>query len=226
MDNQIKKSEVDRYYADALSWDQNRVRSAVRGRNLAWIVAGASSVLTALSVAAVVMLTPLKKVEAFVIKVDNSTGATEVVTALKGAKPVTYDEAVSKFFISEYVRTREGWIASAGRENFMKVTLLSTPDEQKRWSHAFDVHTPNSPQTVYGLGNLVDIKIHSVSFINASVAQVHYSKIVQGAGTQPVATNWVSVLTFTYSTAPESEADRLINPLGFQVSTFRSDPEA
>ena len=32
-------------------------------------------------------------------------------------------------------------------------------------------------------------------------------------------------MTFDYSRAPLSESDRLMNPLGFQVSTYRADPE-
>ena len=38
-------------------------------------------------------------------------------------------------------------------------------------------------------------------------------------------THWVSTLTFSYANAPMSSADRLVNPLGFQVSEYRADPE-
>ena len=38
-------------------------------------------------------------------------------------------------------------------------------------------------------------------------------------------THWVSTLTFSYTNAPMSSADRLINPLGFVVSEYRADPE-
>jgi hypothetical protein len=41
-----------------------------------------------------------------------------------------------------------------------------------------------------------------------------------------VAQNWNAILTFKYTTAPEHEKDRVINPLGFQVVNYRSDPEA
>ena len=42
----------------------------------------------------------------------------------------------------------------------------------------------------------------------------------------PIAQNWNAIMTFRYTTAPEHEKDRNINPLGFQVVNYRSDPEA
>jgi type IV secretion system protein VirB8 len=33
-------------------------------------------------------------------------------------------------------------------------------------------------------------------------------------------------MTFKFTTAPEHEKDRNLNPLGFQVVNYRSDPEA
>ena len=39
-------------------------------------------------------------------------------------------------------------------------------------------------------------------------------------------TDWVATVSFAYSKAPMLESDRLKNPLGFQVATYRADPEA
>jgi type IV secretion system protein VirB8 len=37
---------------------------------------------------------------------------------------------------------------------------------------------------------------------------------------------WVAVIRYRYSTAPMSVEDRYVNPLGFQVTSYRKDPEA
>jgi len=222
----VKSGEVDRYFAESLSWEQDRFNSAKRAVRASMMVAGAAVVVAITAVGALAMLAPLKKTDAYVITVDKSTGATEVATALTGTKPVTYDEVVSKFFLSQYVRLREGWVPSAIKENFSAVALMSDANEQNRYARFFDAKNPNSPQTVYGHEAIVDVKIRSVSFVNPHVAQVRYSKIIQSAGADPKASNWVSILSFQYASSPERESDRLINPLGFQVTTFRSDPEA
>ncbi|MGH8473221.1 MAG: type IV secretion system protein, partial [Gammaproteobacteria bacterium] len=36
---------------------------------------------------------------------------------------------------------------------------------------------------------------------------------------------WVSVIGYGFSSAEMSEADRLLNPLGFQVTSYRRDAE-
>jgi type IV secretion system protein VirB8 len=38
-------------------------------------------------------------------------------------------------------------------------------------------------------------------------------------------TDWIATIAFAYTKAPMAEADRLRNPLGFQVISYRSDPE-
>ncbi len=62
------------------------------------------------------------------MRVDNSTGIVDVVSALTSTAG-TYDEAVTKYFAAKYVRAREGYVWSEAEENFRAVALLSTqPD--------------------------------------------------------------------------------------------------
>src|SRR3546814_2124495 len=48
------------------------------------------------------------------------SGATEVTQELRGDKTITYDEAIRKYFLADYVRAREGWIPQAREEIFRK----------------------------------------------------------------------------------------------------------
>src|SRR3546814_6407729 len=99
-------------------------------RSIAWTVAAATSVLAAASIFAVAALAPLKTVVPYVIRVNQTTGAVDVQTALT-QRPMRYDEAVTKYFLAQYVRTRESWIPAAAEENFRFVTILSQPAEQR-----------------------------------------------------------------------------------------------
>lgn len=222
----VKKGEQADYLQAALSWDQNRVRSALRSRRLAWIVAGCACGLSAVSVAAVAMLAPLKTVAPYVIKVDHSTGETQIVTALKGPGPRTYDEAVNRYFLAQYVRLREGWLPEAARENFYTVSLMSDQGEQGRWLSSISPSDKNSAQLVYGPKAFVSVSIRTISFLSPTVAQVRFTKLVTQGDNPTSAQNWNALITFKYSAAPEMEKDRTLNPLGFQVINYRSDPEA
>lgn len=221
----IKTGDLDRYFAEARSWDQDRVRDAYRSRRNAWILAAVAGLLAIVAVIALAALTPLKTVEPFVITVDRSTGATEVTTALTGNKPVSYDEAVSKYFLAQYVRAREGWLPAAARENFSSVAILSDPDEQARWQRAFDIRNPASPQTMFGPHATAEVTVRSIAFVNPKVAQVRFTRILHPDIGDAISSNWIATLSFAYTTAPMAEGDRFRNPLGFQVSSYRADPE-
>jgi len=174
----------------------------------------------------VAMLTPLKTVQPYVIRVDKASGETEIVTALKGPQPRTYEEAVNRYFISQYVRLREGWLNNAARENAYTVMLMSEQAEASRYLGSVQSSNRNAPSNIYGDKGYVSIAIRTISFLSPTVAQVRYSKIITFGQNTPVAQNWNAIMTFKYTTAPEHEKDRTLNPLGFQVVNYRSDPEA
>ncbi len=212
------------YFRDARSWDQDRVRDAARSRRTAWIIAGAASVVAIAAVLAVAMLSPLKTVIPFVIRVNQTTGAVDVQTAITGAKPMRYDEAVSKYFLAQYVRTRESWLAPAAEENFRQVAILSVPAEQKRWQQAASPSNPKSARSQWGATTTVEARVRNISFINGEVANVRFTRLVRSE-TEAVSSDWIATIGFTYTNAPMEEGDRYRNPLGFQVVTYRADPE-
>ena len=220
----VGSSDLKAYFAEARSWDQDRLAAAQRSKRLAWTVAAAACALSVVSVGAVAALSPLKSVQPFVVRVDRSTGAVDVVNGLKGGDRLTYEEAVTKYWLGLYVRAREGWLAPAAEANFRQVSIMSSTPEQNHWADAYRTTNPASPQVVYGTGGEAQVDIRAVSFVSPSVANVRFHRTVQ-LGAQTVESDWISTVAFTYAKAPMSEADRLRNPLGFQVTSYRADPE-
>lgn len=220
----IPKDDLKSYFDKARRFDQDRVIQVERSARIAWTVAIVASVLACASVFAVAGLTPLKTVEPFVVRVDNSTGIVDVVSALTAAAD-SYDEAVTKYFAAKYVRAREGYVWSEAEENFRTIALLSTQPEQARFATLYRGSNPDSPQNTYGRGATARINIVSISLINPKVVSVRYMRTVT-RGEEARTTHWVASLTFSYVNAPMSSTDRLVNPLGFAVSEYRADPEA
>ncbi len=212
------------YFDKARRFDQDRMIQMERSARIAWFVATGAGILAATSIVAIAGLTPLKTVEPFVVRVDNSTGIVDVVSALTSTAG-TYDEAVTKYFAARYVRAREGYVWSEAEENFRTVSLLSAAPEQTRFAAIYRGGNPDSPQNIYGRGATSRINIVSISLINAHVLSVRYMRTIT-RGDETHTTHWVATLTFSYVNAPMSSTDRLINPLGFAVSDYRSDPEA
>lgn len=221
----VPSNELRRYFEEARRWDQDRLASARRSRRLAWAVAAGAGLLAVAAVGAVALLAPLKTVEPFVVRVDRATGAVDVMRGLSADDgPVRYEEAVSKYFLAQYVRNREGYLDPAAEEAFRLVSLLSAPAEQRRWADLYRGSNPASPQNLYGPDAEAIVAVRAISFIAEDVANVRFRRTVR-RGQQTLETDWIATIAFTYTRAPMREADRLSNPLGFQVVSYRADPE-
>ena len=219
-----KEEDLKAYFAEAESWDRDRFVAATRSRRVAWIVAAVTSALAIVSVGSVMALSPLKTVVPYVVTVDKSTGATEVAQGLRGDKSITYDEAIRKYFLADYVRTREGWIPQAREEFYRKVLALSTREEQNRWTSFYRKDNPDSPQNQLTANDAVFVAIRSVAFISPNVAQVRFVKRLQ-RDQQVIETPAIATITFDVLSKPETESGRYANPLGFQVKSYRADVE-
>jgi len=220
----VPANDLKAYFDDARRWDQDRLKTAERSKRVAWTVAVLASGVAIAASAAVAALAPLKSVEPYVVRVNQTTGSVDVMTGLTGERGVTYNEAVSKSFLAQYVRAREGYLPPAAQENFQFVTILSTPDEQQRWADLYRATNPQSPQILVGPDGSATVTIRNITFINDKVANVRFSKTVR-LGQEVKVTDWIATLTFAYTKAPMLESDRIRNPLGFQVDSYRADPE-
>ena len=220
-----KKSDLDKYFSDAKGWDFDRVSEANKQKRLAYIV-GASGVAFGLAMLAWHVAMPLRSVEPYVIRVDRQTGGIDVVTRLTNTRNITADEAVNKFFLSEYVRNREGWAEVSARETQARVYALSIPQEQEKFAGQRRPTNPNSPIVNYQNGEIISAAVRGITFINDRVAQVRFTKSVMRPGNAPdELSHWVATINFKYVDKPTTEAGRLNNPLGFQVISYRADPE-
>lgn len=216
--------DLKAYFAEAASWDHDRLIAANRSKRLAWIVAGVASGLAVTGVAAIAMLTPLKTVAPYVITVDKATGASEITSAMSRDIPATYNEAVTKYFLADYVRNREGWIPQARKEFFEGVLAMSSRDEQARWTAFYSKDNPKSPQSVFTDLDTVFVAIKSVTFVSKNVAQVRFTKTLQH-GTSASDTPAIATITYDTTDTPTTERQRFKNPLGLEVRSYRADLE-
>jgi type IV secretion system protein VirB8 len=97
MKNKVDPKDFENYLKEARTWETDKVQEMEKSQKIAWRVATASGTVAFASVMAVAMLTPLKTVEPYVIRVDNSTGIVDVVESLRDGE-TNYDEAINKYF--------------------------------------------------------------------------------------------------------------------------------
>lgn len=215
----------DQYQREVLSWETHRVLELERAKTTAWRIATVSTVVAFAAVMAVVGMTPLKTVKPFVIRVDNATGIVDVVSDLKSEK-TNYDEAINKYFVQWYVRYRQAYSFDLLEDYYFAVGALSSSIEQKRYLKEIETSNPESPIKLYGKTGRIRIDIKSISFLKPTVALVRYTRIMERGADQAERTHWAATLTFQYGNAPASEKVRGVNPLGFEVTDYRIDPDA
>ena len=212
------------YFQDGDRWEAEIVKRAKRSRSFAWFITLIMAAISLLSLAALVMLVPLKSFEPYIVEVDKSTGYTEVISGLTRPKNITEQEAVTQSNVVRYIRSREGYDPYNIENNFALSALLSTGDAARDLQKLYSTGNPENPAKVYGKNKSVIPAIHSVSFPNTSTALVRFST-EEKSDTDSVIRNFISVVRFRYTDTPMKNDWRFDNPLGFQVYDYRRDQE-
>ena len=224
--NDLSREALDSYYAEAASWNRDRVGAMRSSQRIAWWIAGIATAIALFEGIALVLLTPLKTVEPYTLMVDRTTGYVQALKPLDQAK-VTPDSALTQSFLVQYVIAREGFDMATLNANYRKVALFSADAARSSYLQQMQVGNPASPLILYPRTTTVDVRVKSVSPIGSNAALVRFDTVRTDAGAQPQPpSSWVAVIHYRYSDAPMSLEDRFVNPLGFQVTGYRKDPEA
>ncbi|MBA3525702.1 MAG: VirB8/TrbF family protein [Pseudomonadota bacterium] len=218
-------SERDAYFASARTWADGQLKATARQTRIAWRVAAAAGLVALLLALTLLLLVPLKSVEPYVLTVDRQTGAVEAATSLEGGS-LTQNEAVIQAQLAGYVIARETFDSTDLAQQYRRVQVMSSPPVRSAYVAQMAASNPASPLNALNRGDTVSIDIRSVSLIADGAALVRYTatRVAEGAGTGQ-STNYVAAISFGFNGRPLRQADRYDNPLGFQVTRYRTDAD-
>jgi type IV secretion system protein VirB8 len=214
------------YYAQGQAWAHDREAASLRSRRIAWIIAGVAVGVAALEAVAIAMMAPLKTVEQHMVLVDRQTGFTQVLNG-EGMETISADEAFTQSMLAQYVIARESYDVSTVANDYRKVALWSADRARSNYVSAMQSSNPASPIASLPRSTTIATHILSVSKLGAETALVRFEtqRFDRGQSSAP-AQSWAAVVHYRYVSSPMSLDDRLINPLGFQVTRYRRDQEA
>jgi len=213
-------------YEDAANWEASRAVQLERSERRAWRVAGASVCVTVLALASIVVMLPLKRVDGFLVREDKTSGAIEIVGSIDN-QSITFDEARDQYWLKEYVLARENYDWATLQKDYNLVGLLSNPNVGASYAGLFQ--GDNALDKKYGAQ--VQARVHIISVVpnGRGTATVRFTRTVKrvddptNGGTT---TNWIATFGYEYlGTKRMSSSARLANPFGFQVTSYRVDPE-
>lgn len=220
-----KDTEKQEIYNDGDEWSQERYRSAEKSLVMSRAINFGLIIICILLGLSLALALPLKTLVPWVITVDNQTGRVDVVEVLK-EQVIPVSEAMNKYWINQYLICREGYDYQDVEECYNKVIVMSGADVIRDYANAFDPNgNENSPLNVYGDKSKVKLKVRHISFLDADTATVRIQKMISGVKAEREPIYEVVTLSFEYDSKPAKESDRLINPLGFKVTSYRNDPE-
>jgi type IV secretion system protein VirB8 len=218
-------AELKSFYREAHSWADDRQEQNARSRRAAWIIAGVATTIAAMEAIALAGLVPLKTVVPYTVLVDRQTGH---VTTLDPSQPVQLapDSALAKSMLAQYVTARESINRSTISSDYRKVMLWSNEAARSSYAALMKPGNPDNPLVRIPQLSTVEVRIKSVSLLEDGQALVRYDLVQRsGSDAQSSPAAFVSVIRFRFRDRPLVESDRFINPLGFEVSRYRRDPE-
>jgi Type IV secretory pathway, component VirB8 len=218
-----KDTDLNKYFQDGETWEQEIIANALQSRNRAWLLSFFCMGIAVLSLITLLILLPLKTFEPYVVTVDRNTGYLEVTKGLYQGN-LTQDEAITQANLVKYVSLRESYNPSILRENYEQASLMSSGPALEEYQKLWNGKNPNNPSIVLGRKAAIDIKIQSVSFLNDKTASIRFQRELKENG-QIRLSHWTAIIDYQYAQKPMQMADRFLNPLGFQVTSYRVNPE-
>jgi type IV secretion system protein VirB8 len=224
-----RDAELEGYFAEARSWDADRLAMGRRTLRLALGVAGAGWIAVLLLSGALISLVPLKRVEPFLVRVDNSTGVVDLVPVYTGKTGMP--ETITRYLLTHYVTICERFNYSTAESDYEECGSFHTAQRNQAWYALWNPNNPASPLNLYKDGSTVRAQVTSVSFFKRTngvgdLAQVRYVKAKRpSGGAHDELTHWIATLQYAYADPSSDPKVRALNPLGFKIVDFRPEPE-
>ena len=222
---QIKTGELKQYLEESRGLERDYIGEILASKEKAWRVACGFGLLAIFAFIAATIAVRREAPTPMVLRVDNATGAVDMLTTIEMSEK-TYGEIVDIYWLNTYVLNRESYDYNSIQMLYNTTALLSTHEVQKEYYEIFE--GPEPRDKVLGDHTRILVNILSItpdaSGGRATVRFTSCEKSSNGQISSPK--HHIATIAYKYTDAPMSLEDRRINPLGFQVTSYRVDPES
>ncbi len=221
--------ELQSYFREAMSWDMDRAAQTIKRERLAWVVAGAGWMCALVASVAIAVMMPLRTVEPYVIRVDNTTGIVDIVPMYAGHAEIS--ETVARYLLTHYVTVCEGFAYATAESSYEECGAYHTAKRNVEWYNLWNQTNPNSPLNINKDGSVVRVQVTAVTFFRKAnglteLAQVRYLKARRPPGGSEVITHWIATIEYAWVTPSRDPKARQWNPLGWRVTDFHTEAES
>lgn len=228
--------QVEAAVARAANFEVTLADMARRSERRAWMVAWAAIVMSLILAGGYFVFLPLKEKVPYLVMADAYTGTSTVarLTGNLGEHGITANEALNKSNIAHFVMARESYDYSQfGQQDWNTVYAMATPLVTAGYAKLFSKENPENPQTLFGKNKSIRVKILSLQLHDPAEtggtpksATVRFQRSLydKAAGVSTPLDSKIASLEFSYNANLKmDEPNRILNPLGFQVTSYRVD---
>ncbi len=220
--DRIEYASLPAFLSETRGLERDYIGEVLKSRRAAWRVAGVMTglALAGLGAGAAALWQP--PVPPLVLRVDNATGAVEQVTALRTEE--SYGEVVDAYWLNRYVLDRESYDWQTVQVTYDATALMSAPDVQGEFQKLYG--GMSGRDIVLGNKARIVVEMRSIQLVSKGRAVLRFStRQTADNGVAAETRTWIATVAYLYASAPMRVEDRRINPLGFQVTSYRVDPE-
>lgn len=226
-----KRAQPEKKPHHKINWYEDKYQSVLVWRNWLYVITLLSLIGITTVCGVLFFMLPLKGVAPFVIQVDEKSGLSEIVNK-RSYNEYSANAALIKYFSMTYISARENYDYDSFRQSLEVVRVMSSPDVAHNYSLKVQQDNPESPLNTMAEHTNRSIDLISFAILNTneasgeSIAQARL-KVVEVGGTR-VMDEYYAVATISCyfeKNLELNEKERLINPLGFRVTSYKIDRE-
>ncbi|WP_455465986.1 virB8 family protein [Bartonella sp. B39] len=219
----IKAERLNSYYEESRGLERELIDEFVRSRRTAWRVASVVGIFGLFGMMCGVVGFSQPAPAPLVLRVDNTTGAVDVISVIREHE-TSYGEVVDRYWLNQYVLNRETYDYDTIQLNYDTAALLSAPTVQQEFYKIYEGE--NARDKVLSNKARITVKVRSIQPNGRGQATVRFTTQQHDSnGAVGAKQHQIATIGYTYVGAPMKSSDRLLNPLGFQVTSYRADPE-
>lgn len=212
------------------NWYKDRYETLLVQRNVMFILCLVGLMGLAFSISYVAKLNAQKIFTPYILEVDAKSGIVTQVSS-QSVEKYTANDALIRYFINKYVGARENFTAEDYNFFYNQVVrVMSSPNTFNDFLNTIRADNPNSPVN-FGNSYNLRMNVKSVTFLQPKLAQVRISidKVGRGGTAQGKVlstAHYIITLGFDFLELNLNPNERAVNPLGFQVSSYRKETDA
>ncbi|MBX4335914.1 virB8 family protein [Bartonella raoultii] len=219
----VKAEKLNSYYEESRGLERELISEFIKSRRTAWRVAGVVGIFGLFGMMCGVIGFSQPAPTPLVLRVDNTTGAVDVISTIREHE-TSYGEVVDRYWLNQYVLNREAYDYDTIQLNYKTAALLSAPTVQQEFHKIYE--GDNAPDKILSNKARIIVTVRSIQPDRQGQATIRFTtQQYDSNGVVGPKQHKIATISYTYVGAPMTSSDRLLNPLGFQITSYRTDPE-